>query len=104
MEQHIITRFGVPTTLVFDNATYFSSLKLTEFSLEKWIILKYAAKYYPQWNDLVVSINKNLICILKWVVVDQQRNWNNALPNDHYSNFFVDLRQLTLGYKLGSYW
>jgi hypothetical protein len=35
LEQHIITRFGVPTTLVFDNATYFSSLKLTEFSLEK---------------------------------------------------------------------
>jgi hypothetical protein len=25
LEQHIMTRFGVPTTLVFDNATYFSS-------------------------------------------------------------------------------
>jgi hypothetical protein len=65
LEQHIITRFGVPTTLVFDNATYFSSLKLTEFSLEKGIILKYAANYYPQGNGLVESTNKNLICILK---------------------------------------
>jgi hypothetical protein len=35
LEQHIMTRFGVPNTLVFDNATYFSSLKLTDFSLEK---------------------------------------------------------------------
>jgi hypothetical protein len=31
----------VPNSLVFDNATYFSSLKLTEFSLEKGITLKY---------------------------------------------------------------
>jgi hypothetical protein len=43
LEQHIITRFGVPTTLVFDNATYFSSLKLIEFSLDKGIILRYAS-------------------------------------------------------------
>jgi hypothetical protein len=65
LEQHIITRFGVPTTLVFDNATYFSSLKLIEFSLEKGIILKYVANYYPQGNGLDESTNKNLICILK---------------------------------------
>jgi hypothetical protein len=81
LEQHIMTRFGVPNTLVFDNATYFSSLKLTEFSLEKGIILKYVANYYPQGNGLVESTNKNLICILKRIVVDQQRNWHNALPN-----------------------
>jgi hypothetical protein len=47
MEQCIITRFGVPNIVVFDNATYFSSLKLTEFSLEKGIIFKYATNYYP---------------------------------------------------------
>jgi hypothetical protein len=35
LESHIITRFGIPESLVFDNAKYFSSLKLTEFSLEK---------------------------------------------------------------------
>jgi len=31
LEKHFITRFRMPTSLVFDNATYFSSFKLTEF-------------------------------------------------------------------------
>jgi hypothetical protein len=65
LKQHIITRFGVPATLVFYNATYFASLKLTEFSLEKGIILKYPTNYYPQVNVLDKSTNNNLIWILK---------------------------------------
>jgi hypothetical protein len=81
LEQYIITRFGVPNSLVFDNTTYFSSLKLSEFSLEKGIILKYSTNYYPQGNGLVESTNKNLIWILKRTIVDHQRNWHNALSN-----------------------
>jgi hypothetical protein len=48
LEQHIITRFGIPKPLVFDNVAYFSSLKLSEYALVKGIILKYPANYYPQ--------------------------------------------------------
>jgi transposase InsO family protein len=81
LEQHIITRFGIPNSLVFDNATYFSSLKLSEYALEKGIILKYSSNYYPQGNGLAESTNKNIICILKRTVVDHQRNWHNALQN-----------------------
>jgi hypothetical protein len=40
LEQHLITRFGVPSVLVFDNASYFSSTPLTTFALEKGIIIK----------------------------------------------------------------
>jgi hypothetical protein len=65
LEQNIITRFRVRNSLVFDNATYFSSLKLYEFALEKVIILKYSANYYPQGNVLAESTNKNIIHILK---------------------------------------
>jgi hypothetical protein len=65
LESHIITRFGVPQSLVFDNAKYFSSLKLTEFSLEKGIKIKYVTNYYPQGNGLAESTNKNLIQSLK---------------------------------------
>ena len=36
LQDHIMTRFGVPISLVFDNATYFSSIRLTAFAqLEK---------------------------------------------------------------------
>lgn len=48
INQYIIATFGVPTSLVFDNATYFSSLKLYDFSLENNIVLKNSTNYYPQ--------------------------------------------------------
>jgi transposase InsO family protein len=70
-------RFGVPSVLVFDNASYFSSTLLTEFALEKGIIIKYSTNYYPQGNGVVESTNKNLVRILKKIVTDNQRNWHN---------------------------
>jgi hypothetical protein len=47
LNSNIITRFGIPECLVFDNASYFSSLEMSDFSLEKGIKLKYYASYYP---------------------------------------------------------
>jgi hypothetical protein len=81
IEQQLITRFGVPSVLVFDNAAYFSSTLLTEFSLDKGIIIKYSANYYPQGNGVAKSTNKNLVRILKKMVTDNQRNWHNQLHN-----------------------
>jgi hypothetical protein len=81
IEQQLITRFGVPSVLVFDNAAYFSSTLLTEFSLDKGIIIKYSANYYPQGNGVAESTNKNLVRILKKTVTDNQRNWHNQLHN-----------------------
>jgi hypothetical protein len=74
IEKKLITRFGVPSVLVFDNAAYFSSTLLTEFDLEKGIIIKYSANYYPQGNGVVESTNKNLVRILKNTVMDNQIN------------------------------
>ena len=46
LQRNIITRFGVPSCLVFDNATYFSSFKIVEFAHKHHINLKYLSKYY----------------------------------------------------------
>jgi hypothetical protein len=35
IEKQLITRFGMPSVLVFDNSAYFSSTLLTEFTLDK---------------------------------------------------------------------
>jgi hypothetical protein len=86
LKQDIITRFGIPNSLVFHNSTYFSSLKLSEYALEKGIILKYSANYYPQGNGLAESTNKNIIYILKRTVFDHQINWHNALQNSLWEN------------------
>jgi transposase InsO family protein len=71
---NIITRFGIPDCLVFDNTSYFSSLEMSEFSLEKGIKLKYSASYYPQSNGLAESTNKNLIKIIKRTVAENHKN------------------------------
>ena len=76
-----MTRFEVPISLVFYNANYFSSIKLTGFAHDKGIKLHYSANYYPQGNGLVESSNKNLIRILKKTVIENQRSWHSALPN-----------------------
>ena len=81
LQDHIMTMFGVPISLVFDNATYFSSIILTSFAHERGIKLNYSANYYPQGNGLAESTNKNLIRILKKTVIENQRSWHLALPN-----------------------
>ena len=79
LETNIITRSRVPETLVFDNASYFSSRKLTEFDLEKGIRIIYSANYYPQGNGLAESTNKNLLKILKRSIAENHRNWHTVL-------------------------
>lgn len=79
LQQNIITRFGVPSCLVFYNATYFSSLKIVEFALKHNINLKYSSNYYPQGNGVAESTNKNMLQIIKKIVAEHQRDWHNAL-------------------------
>ena len=59
LEFFIITRFGIPDSLVFDNASYFSSIELTQFDLEKGIRIRYSANYHPHGNGLAKSTNIN---------------------------------------------
>jgi hypothetical protein len=61
----MIMRFGLPSVLVFDNASYFYSIHLTEFNLDKEIIIRYSTNYYLQGNGLAKSTNKKLVRILK---------------------------------------
>ena len=81
LQDKIMTRFGFPISLIFYYASYFSSIKITEFSCKKGINLLYSTNYYPQRNGLVESTNKNLIQILKKIVIENQRNWHTPLSN-----------------------
>ena len=81
LQDHIMTRFGVPISVVFYNATYFSSIILIAISNERGIKFHYSANYYPQGNGLAKSTNKNFIRILKKNIIENQRSWNLVLPN-----------------------
>jgi hypothetical protein len=74
LDQFIITRFGLPSTLVFDNASYFSALSLTYFALQKGIKIKHPTNCYPQGNDLAESTNKNILRIIKKTISDNNKN------------------------------
>ena len=74
LQDHMMTRFGFPISLVFYNAYYFSSIKITSVANEKGIKLHYFGNYYPQDNGLAKSTNKNLIRILKKTVIENQRS------------------------------
>lgn len=65
IDQFLISRFGLPCALMFDNASYFSRNTITEFSLKRGFKVKYSTNYYPQGNGLLESINKKLIKIIK---------------------------------------
>ena len=65
IDQFIITRFGVPNALVFDNASYFYGNSMFEFAIKRGFKLRYSKNYYPQGNGLAESTNKNLIIIIK---------------------------------------
>ena len=86
LQRNIVTRFGVPNCLVFYNAKYFSSLKIVEFALKYNITLKYSTNYYPQGNGVVESTNKNLLWIIKKTIVENQRDWHNALDTALWAN------------------
>ena len=81
LQAHIMTRFWVPISLVFDNATYFYSIRITAFAHGIGIKLHYSTSYYPQGNGLAESTNKNLIRNLKKTMIENQRSWHLALPN-----------------------
>jgi len=81
LNSNIITRFSIPECLVFDNASYLSSLDMNLFSLEKRIKLKHSVSYYPQGNGLGELTNKNLIKIIKRTVFENHKNWHTALYN-----------------------
>ena len=59
LQEHIMTRFGVPISVVFDNDTYFSSIRLTTFANEKessCIILQIITHKEMVWQNLQIRI------------------------------------------------
>ena len=50
IKENILARFGVPIKLVMDNASYFSSIEITNFCFEYGITFGHSSDYFPQGN------------------------------------------------------
>jgi hypothetical protein len=79
LEDKIITRFGVPSKIVTDNAKAFCSSEMSFFCFKYGIILSHASDYYPQGNGQDESSNKNLMTIVKKIVGENKRSWDSKI-------------------------
>ena len=65
MWKNIVTRFGVPNFLIFDNGLQFDSRAFREFCSDLGIKNKYFTPVYPQSNGQAKAVNKIIVNGLK---------------------------------------
>ena len=65
VEENIMTRFGVPETIITDNGMIFTSDRFKEYTSGLSIRLEQSTPYYPQANGQAEASNKVLIGILE---------------------------------------
>jgi len=77
--EELRSRFGVPRKIVTDNAKASKAKALINLCQENGIELSYSTTYYPQGNGLAESSNKNLVRIIKTLLLDHKRAWDSKL-------------------------
>ena len=63
--KNIITRFGVPNTLISDNGLQFDSRAFRDFYCDLGITNRYSTPTYPQSNGQAEAVNKTILNGLK---------------------------------------
>ncbi|KAK2997595.1 hypothetical protein RJ639_025679 [Escallonia herrerae] len=76
---HIIYRFGVPESVIADNAKYFKEGALYKLYANYNIKYNHSSKYHASENGLAEAFNKTLCKILKKMVDKIKRSWNERL-------------------------
>ena len=79
--KNIVTRFGVPNTLISDNGLQFDSKAFCEFCRDLDIMNRYSTPTYPQSNGQAKAINKTILSGLKKRLDDAKGSWAEKLPN-----------------------
>lgn len=79
IDEYIVTRFGMPFSLVCDSSPTFTSAQLMQWSYEQKVILKFSSNYYLKGNRVVESMNKNILDVIKKLPEKNPRDWNNHL-------------------------
>ena len=78
--KNIITRFGVPDTLIFENGLQFDSRAFCNFCHDLGITNRYSTPAYPQSNGQAKAINKTILNGLKRRLDGAKGNWAEELP------------------------
>lgn len=79
--KNIVTRFGVPNSLVTDNGLQFDSKTFRTFCSELGIRNKYSTPAYPQSNGQAEAVNKTILNGLKRRLDGAKGRWAEELPS-----------------------
>ncbi|XP_050253830.1 uncharacterized protein LOC126699902 [Quercus robur] len=79
--KNIITRFGVPNSLISDNELQFESRSFREFCSNLGIRNRYSTPAYPQGNGQAEAVNKVIVNDLKRKLEGAKGNWAEELPS-----------------------
>lgn len=64
---------------MINNAPNFSSEELNLFCYDRDIYLSHSSDYYPQGNGQAKSNNKNMISIMRKLVIENAKDWHKQL-------------------------
>nr|XP_023885168.1 uncharacterized protein LOC111997322 [Quercus suber] len=79
--KNIVTKFGVPESLISDNGLQFDSKAFRTFCKDLGIKNKYSTPAYPQSNGLAEATNKVILNGLKKRLNGAKGGWAEELPN-----------------------
>ena len=79
--RNIVTRFGVPRTLISDNRLQFDSKAFRRYCCELGIVNRYSILAYPQGNGQAKASNKVIVNGLKKRLDDAKGRWVDELPH-----------------------
>ena len=81
MWKNIVTRFGIPHTLISDNELQFDSKASRRYYCELGITNRYFTPTYPQGNGQAEAVNKVIVTRLKKRLDDAKDKWVDELSH-----------------------
>ena len=78
--KNIVTRFGVPHTLISNNGLQFDSKAFMQYCSDLGIKNRYSTSAYPQGNGQAETVNKVIVNGLKKRLDEAKGKWVEELP------------------------
>ena len=79
--KNIVTRFGVPCTLISENGLQFDSKSFRRYCCNLGITNRYSTPAYPQRNGQAEAVNKVIVSGLKKRLDDAKGKWVEELSH-----------------------
>ena len=93
IRKNIVTRFGVPHTLISNNGLQFDSKAFRRYCCDLGITNMHSTPAYPQGNGQAEAVNKVIVNGLKKKLDDAKGRWNCHTSCGHIRLHHVDQQE-----------